>query len=84
MKALTIRNVDPSLARALERERRKRNASLNSTVLLLLRSALGVAEEKGEPSNGLKRLAGGWSEKDLREFEEATAAFGQVDDELWS
>jgi plasmid stability protein len=83
MKALTIRNVDAALAAALERERKRRGASLNQTVLELLRSALG--SEPGEPrSNGLAKLAGTWSAKDLRDFERVTRAFEQVDDELWS
>lgn len=34
-------------------------------------------------SNGLGRLAGGWSEEEFREFEEAMAPFERVDQELW-
>ena len=84
MKALTIRNVDAPLARALEREKRKGHASLNETVLVLLRRALGMGTWSAVPSNGLKKLAGGWSADDLREFERATAVFERIDDELWS
>ena len=84
MKALTIRNVDTPLARALERERKKRAASLNETVLALLRQALGVDSANAPVSNGLHKLAGGWSADDLRAFERATRPFEQVDDELWS
>jgi plasmid stability protein len=82
MKALTIRNVDEALARALERERRRRGASLNQTVLELLRRGLGVSSEDEAP-NGLRALAGSWSKEDLRAFESATAVFEQVDEELW-
>jgi hypothetical protein len=35
------------------------------------------------PSNGLGRLAGTWSEQDLRTFEQATGMFEAVDDEVW-
>ncbi len=82
MKALTVRNVDLALSRALERERRRTGQSLNRTVLDLLRKALGVAPE-GELDNGLRALSGSWSKKDIEDFEAATAAFGQVDEELW-
>jgi hypothetical protein len=39
---------------------------------------------QGTRSNGLSRIAGGWSEEELREFERAIAPFEGVDAELWS
>ena len=83
VKAITIRYVDERLARALQAEKRRRGNSLNQTVLDLLRHALGVDAEDGR-SNGLHELAGTWSDAELAEFEDATAVFGQVDEELWS
>lgn len=80
IKALTIRNLPPSLAEALEREKRRRGKSLNQTVIDLLGQGLGA---EGVRSNGLGRLAGGWSEDELRDFERATAQFEAVDEELW-
>lgn len=81
MKYLTVRNVPPDLARALEREKAKRAASLNETVIHLLRRALGLGE--AAPSNGLARLAGGWNAEDLERFESAVAEFERVDPEMW-
>ncbi|MFL5872241.1 MAG: hypothetical protein ACJ75T_02040 [Solirubrobacterales bacterium] len=75
-----MRNLPPSLAEALEREKRRKGKSLNQTVIDLLGQVLGA---EGERSNGLGRLAGGWSEEELREFERATAQFEAVDEELW-
>lgn len=83
MKTLTIRNVPKRLADALNRERRKRDASLNSTVLDLLSRSLGVAGSE-PPSNGLAELAGTWSSEDQREFDSAVAPFGAIDDDMWS
>jgi len=81
MKAITIRSVPTSLARALEREKRRRGRSLNQTVLELLSQAVGL---DGEPrSNGLGRLAGSWSQEELEEFEAAARIFEQVDEEVW-
>lgn len=82
MKALTIRNVDPALAKALERERTRRKTSLNQTVVDLLRQSLGVGGGK-RYSNGLRALAGTWSAKDKAEFDAATEVFEQIDVELW-
>lgn len=80
MKALTIRNLPPDLGDALEREKRRRGKSLNQTVIDLLGQGLGA---QGVRSNGLGRLAGGWSEDEFRDFERATAQFEAVDEELW-
>jgi hypothetical protein len=52
-------------------------------VIDLLRVALNLGEEK-TPKNGLEALAGGWSPAELKEFEQNTAVFAQIDKELWS
>ena len=80
MKTLTIRNVPDDLHEALLRERSRIDRSLNQTVIDLLRQRLAVGVT---PSNGLGRLADGWSDDDLRAFEEATASFEAVDADLW-
>jgi hypothetical protein len=49
-------------------------------VIDLLDQGLGAARVR---SNGLARIAGGWSEDELREFEQATRQFEEVDEELW-
>lgn len=82
MKHLTVRNVDPALSKALERARRKSGKSLNQTVLELLRQALGVSAVAAR-SNGLAKLAGGWSQADLEAFEAATGDFEEIDEDLW-
>jgi plasmid stability protein len=80
LKTLTIRNVPEALHEALQRERARRGLSLNATVIELLRQRLGVGSSR---SNGLGRMAGGWTEDEFRQFEEATAPFEHVDEEIW-
>ena len=80
MKTLTVRNIPPAVAEALEREKRVRGRSLNRTVIELLSQGLGVGVTR---SNGLAGSAGGWSEAELREFEDAVRPFEEVDPELW-
>ena len=82
MKTLTIRNVPKKLADALNRERRKKDASLNSTVLDLLNRSLGVAGSVPR-SNGLAELAGTWSLEDQQQFDAAVAPFEAADDDMW-
>lgn len=72
--------MPPSLAKALEREKRRRGKSLNQTVIDVLGQGLGAQSVR---SNGLGRLAGGWSEDEFRDFARATAQFEAVDEELW-
>ena len=82
MKTMTIRNVSADLAAALEAEKSRRGLSLNRTVLALMQEALGVSE--GAPrGNGLRRLAGTWTEEEFSEFERAVRPFGRIDEELW-
>jgi len=82
MKTLTIRNVPRRLADALDKERRKQDASLNSTVLDLLSRSLGVAGDAPR-RNGLAALAGTWGPEEQREFDAAMAPFEIVDDDMW-
>ena len=84
MKTMTVRHVPSELAEALDAEKRRRGLSLNRTVLALMGEALGIPDRHGRHrSNGLRRLAGVWSEEEFRRFEEAVAPFGEIDRELW-
>ena len=76
---LTLRNLDPELSRRLRAISAERGESLNSTVLGLLRAAVGVDERRER----LSRYAT-WNVEDLREF---TAALGEqraVDTRDWA
>lgn len=79
---LTVRNLPPRMAEALDAEKRRRGISLNQTVIELLESSLGI-DVTGAPRNGLKRLAGVWTEEELAEFERTVGPSAQVDPELW-
>jgi hypothetical protein len=77
---LTVRSLPSELAAALDRERRRRGTSLNQTVIDLLRRSLGV---KVTRSNGLRHLAGTWTEAEHRKFLSAIRGFEKIDSELW-
>jgi len=79
---VTIRGVPAEVARALKAEARRRGTSINKTANDLLRRALGL-DADAPFDNGLGALAGGWSARELTEFEKATAGFEAVDDEIW-
>jgi len=81
MKTRPIRNVPADLDEALQRERTRSGRSLNQTVIDLLNQRLGAGVAR---SNGLARLAGTWRDEEFEQFQEGTAAFERVDDELWT
>ncbi len=80
MRYLTVRNIPPHLAAALEAEKHRRHLSLNQTVLQLLSQSLGQGRRR---SNGLARLAGTWTAAEHQRFESAIAVTEQIDEELW-
>jgi len=82
MKTMTIRNIPAELAQALNKERQRRGISLNRTVLALLRNALGVPNAV-TGSNGLRHLAGTWSETEYQQFEQAVQPFAEIDEAMW-
>ena len=75
---ITIRNVDPELSRKLRAISEERHESLNSTVLRILRTALGVDERRER----LQRYAT-WNQDDVKEFNDALAAQRVVDKRYW-
>lgn len=78
---LTVRNVPSEVAAALKAEQHRRGLSLNQTVIEVLGQALAVKPRRR--SNGIKHLAGTWTERQFREFEKATRVTREIDSELW-
>jgi plasmid stability protein len=75
---LTIRGVSEEVGQRLERLSQAQGQSLNTTVLKILESAVGVDERR-------RRLAryATWTQEDLEELNEALAAQRTIDDPLW-
>jgi hypothetical protein len=82
MESITIQNVPPELAQALERESMKMHAPLDQIVIELLRRALRIGSSE-ERRNGLASLAGTWTEDEHARFEAAVAVTEQLDEDLW-
>ncbi len=71
---LTLRNVDPDLSSRLRALSQQRGDSLNTTVLRLLRDAVGLNARRER----LQRYTG-WTDDDLEEFDAALRAQRVVD-----
>lgn len=79
---LSVRNVPPKLVAAVRAESRRRNKSLNQTVIELLAAATGTGAPQSTP-NGLQKLAGTWDQDEFKDFEAALADTSRIDPELW-
>ena len=75
---ITVRNVDPELSRQLRAISAERGESLNSTVLRLLRDAVGLNARRER----LRRYVG-WTSDELEEFSAALRAQRVVDEQYW-
>ena len=71
---ITLRNVDPELSRRLRAVSAERGESLNSTVLRLLKDAVGLDARRER----LRRYVT-WTADDLSEFADALRAQRVVD-----
>jgi len=84
MKSITIRGIDEILQKELEKIAASEQKSLNKTILLLLKKALGIDKEKiFKTYNDLEHLAGTWTKEDEEEFDKATKQFNKIDKSIW-
>ena len=84
MKNLSLRGIDEDLSEHLKKLSQKEGTSLNKTVLRLLEDAVGVRGKKRfNLYHDLDDLAGTWSNREEKEFNEKIDFFEKVDKDLW-
>ena len=84
MKSITIHDLDDSLEVLLEQTAKDHGLSLNRTVKMLLRKALGLEPNgDGERRADFAEFCGGWSKADAAEFERHTKDFRKIDPRDW-
>lgn len=79
---LVLNRLPAELEAALRAEQGRTGQTLEEVAVGLLKSALGLHPAK-KTSNGLRELAGKWSEEDQRSFDVAVAPFAKIDADLW-
>jgi hypothetical protein len=85
-KQLTLRGFEPELLRALRQLARQEGISLNRAALRLLRRGAGLDPAEREDDtigDRLDEFIGTWSDAEAKEFDQATADLGRVDDSMW-
>ena len=84
MKTMTIRGLDDLTINALKEKAKKEGSSVNAALVKLLQEELGIKKKKRTMVyNDLDHLAGTWSDKDCKEFLQATTDFEKIDKNLW-
>jgi hypothetical protein len=85
MKAITLRDVPPELARLIRRRAEQEKMSLNKTVVRLLEEGTGLLQKKKGKTlyDDLDALAGAWTQKEARDFEQALEKQRAIDLDLW-
>jgi plasmid stability protein len=84
MNTMTIRGLDDLTISALKEKAKKEGSSVNAAIVKLLQEDLGIKKKKRTMVyNDLDHLAGTWSDKDYKEFSQATADFEKIDKKLW-
>lgn len=83
MSVLTIRGLDEETSQALKHAAEKKDLSVNSFVVQIIRESLGFQKPGKRTFTDLDHLVGTWSEKEYREFERNTSPFETIDQKLW-
>lgn len=82
MKSLTIHNMEPDLAAAIENLAEKTGLSQNKVIKKILRRALNLDKESAQKADFSEFLAV-WSEEDFQEFQEAIAPLEKEERISW-
>ena len=72
------------MEKQIRRKAKTTGKSLNKVMLELIGGAAGPEKRRKKPAGAsLAELAGGWSEKEAREFEESVRVFEEIDEATW-
>lgn len=85
MKAITLRNLPPEVAKTIHQRAKQKKTSVNKAVIELLEESLGGKPKKKERVryHDLDHLVGTWTEQEAEEFERLLAEQRTIDPDLW-
>jgi hypothetical protein len=84
MKAVTLRNLPPELARVIGRRAEEAGTSVNKAVIgLLEESVAGRRKKAALLHRDLDALAGSWTKQEASAFEQALARQRAIDPDVW-
>jgi hypothetical protein len=84
MNQITVRGIAPEVEKKIRRKAKATGKSLNKVMLELISGSAGREKPRKNPAGAsLAELAGGWSEKEAREFDESVRVFEEIDEATW-
>lgn len=85
MKAITLRNLPPDLARTIRDKAKTDGTSINKTVINMLRERMrrGAGVSNRTRYHDLDSLAGSWTKRQAAEFDRHLKSQRTIDHELW-
>lgn len=84
MNQITVRGIAPEVEKQIRRKAKATGKSLNKVMLELIGGSAGPQKRGKKPAGAsLAELAGGWSEKEAREFEDSVRVFEEIDEAMW-
>jgi hypothetical protein len=85
MKAVTLRNLPPDLAKVIRKTAQEKGISINKAVITLLEEGTGIHKQKSKRTlhHDLDDLAGSWTKEEAREFNKALTEQRSIDPDLW-
>jgi plasmid stability protein len=84
MKAITLRNLPPDVARTVQRRAKQKKTSVNKAVIELLEESVGAKTKKKTPVryHDLDLLVGTWTKEEADAFDKLIAEQRAIDPRL--
>ena len=85
MKAITLRNLPPDVARTVQQRDKQKKTSVNKAVIELLEESAGGKAKKKAPIRyqDLDHLVGTWTKEEADAFDKIVRSFRTIDPDLW-
>ena len=85
MKAITLRNLPPEVARTVQQRAKQKKTSVNKAVIELLEESAGGKAKKNAPVryHDLDHLVGTWTKEEADAFDKIVRSFRTIDPDLW-
>ena len=81
MSQITLRGLDPKIESEIRQRAKETGKSINQIVLEMINHS--TATKKQPRASSLRKLAGGWTERDASKFSEAIKICEQIDEDMW-
>lgn len=86
MKTITVRRIEPSLAKELKQVANKEGKSVNQLVIETIKQYLGIKKERRFTVvyHDMDHIFGRWSEEEFKQIQGKIDSERKVEKELWS